>query len=100
MPAPAIVAPSLSTRASRSFGSEPIARRMPHSRVRALTENANTPATPTMAIIIGAPPENARVQAVRRKHLRPHILERRCPLHRLLGGQCAGETAPRHGADG
>jgi hypothetical protein len=34
---------------SRCRGCDPIASRMPNSRVRALTENANTPATPTTA---------------------------------------------------
>ena len=36
---PAIVAPSFTTRPRSAFGSEPIASRMPNSRVRALTEN-------------------------------------------------------------
>ena len=35
---------------SRCVGVEPIASRTPNSRVRALTENVNTPATPTIAM--------------------------------------------------
>ena len=46
----AITAPSVTTPLRRFCGCEPSARRMPNSRVRALTENASTPATPTTAI--------------------------------------------------
>ena len=46
-----MTAPSAITRASRCRGCDPIASRMPNSRVRALTENASTPATPTTAMV-------------------------------------------------
>src|ERR1700722_2793228 len=49
-PAAAITVPSAITPLSSCRGSDPRARRMPNSRVRALTENASTPATPTTAI--------------------------------------------------
>src|SRR5262249_30953509 len=49
-PAIAITAPSVMTPLRIRFGSDPSARRMPNSRVRALTEKASTPATPTTAI--------------------------------------------------
>src|SRR6266446_4820844 len=49
-PAVAITAPSAMTLARSCRGCAPIANRTPNSRVRALTENANTPATPTSAI--------------------------------------------------
>ncbi len=48
---PAMTAPSRSTPASRCCGVDPIASRTPNSRVRALTENASTPATPTTAMV-------------------------------------------------
>ena len=51
MPLTAITAPSPRTRVSRCRGVDPTASRMPNSRVRALTENASTPATPTTAIV-------------------------------------------------
>jgi hypothetical protein len=49
-PAAAITAPSVITLLRRLFACSPSASRMPNSRVRALTENASTPATPTTAI--------------------------------------------------
>ena len=49
-PAAAITAPSWITPFSSRSGYDPRASRMPNSRVRALTENASTPATPTTAI--------------------------------------------------
>ena len=51
MPMPAITAPSLQDARQQCIGADPIASRMPNSRVRALTENASTPATPTTAIV-------------------------------------------------
>ena len=51
MPAPAITAPSPRMRVSRFDGVDPIASRTPNSRIRALTENASTPATPTTAMV-------------------------------------------------
>src|SRR5437660_5947439 len=50
MPAAAITAPSRITPLRSRCGSDPSASRMPNSRVRALTENASTPPTPTTAI--------------------------------------------------
>ena len=50
MPTSAIQAPSRITPSSRLRGCDPIASRMPNSRVRPLTENASTPATPTTAM--------------------------------------------------
>ena len=54
--------PPTSTRASRCRGADPTASRTPNSRVRALTENASTPATPTTAISSAMPanPENTK----------------------------------------
>jgi glycogen debranching enzyme GlgX len=49
-PAAAITVPSAITPLRSCCGSDPRASRMPNSRVRALTENASTPATPTTAI--------------------------------------------------
>src|ERR1700722_11991794 len=49
-PAEAITVPSAITPLRSRCGSDPRASRMPNSRVRALTENASTPATPTTAI--------------------------------------------------
>ncbi len=51
MPTTAMTAPSRKIRVSRCRGADPMASRMPNSRVRALTENARTPATPTTAIV-------------------------------------------------
>ena len=50
-----MTAPSDRTRISRCRGDEPTASRTPNSRVRALTENASTPATPTTAISSAMP---------------------------------------------
>ena len=60
MPIVAIARPSDTTRNTRSPGADPTARRTPNSRVRALTENASTLATPTTAISNAMPanPEN------------------------------------------
>ena len=66
MPPPAITTPSLSTPVSRWRGSEPIARRIPNSRVRALTENARTPATPTTAMSSATPANPPNTKAFRR----------------------------------
>ena len=49
-PSAAIVVPSAITPLSSRCGADPRASRMPNSRVRELTENASTPATPTTAI--------------------------------------------------
>jgi hypothetical protein len=49
-PPMAMAAPSATTRISRCRGSDPTASRIPNSRVRPLTENASTPATPTTAM--------------------------------------------------
>jgi len=49
-PAAAITVPSAITPLRSCCGSDPRASRIPNSRVRALTENASTPATPTTAI--------------------------------------------------
>ena len=66
MPVAAITAPSPSTRVSRCRGSDPIASRTPNSRVRALTENASTPATPTTAISSATPAKPPKTSAFRR----------------------------------
>ena len=90
--------PRASTPISRCRGSEPMASRMPNSRVRALTENASTPATPTTAIssaTAGEAAEDERVQAVRRQHFGAHVLERRRLLHRLVGRQLADDARDR-----
>ncbi len=55
-----------STRASRCRGSEPTASRMPNSRVRALTENASTPATPMTAMSSATPANTPNTSAFRR----------------------------------
>ena len=65
-PAAAITAPSLSTRSSRCRGADPIASRTPNSRVRALTENASTPATPTSAIVSATPAKPPKTSAFSR----------------------------------
>jgi len=68
---------------------------MPNSRVRALTEKASTPATPTTAMASatrGEAAEDERVQALRREHLRPDVFERGRPLDRLVRGQIAHEA--------
>ena len=94
----AITAPSRSTRVSRCRGADPIASRMPNSRVRALTENASTPATPTTAIMqrhAGEAAEDQRVQPIRREHFGAHVLERRRPLDRLIGRQLADDARDR-----
>ena len=88
-------APSDSTRASRCRGVDPTASRTPNSRVRALTENASTPATPTTAIEqrdAGESREHEGVQPLRRQHLRAHVLERRGALHRLVRRQISRMT--------
>ena len=87
-----------STRVSRAAGAEPIARRTPNSRVRALTENASTPATPTTAIVerdAGEPAEHQRVQPIRRQHLGADVLERRRALHRLIRRELANDARDR-----
>ena len=97
-PAPAITAPSPSTRVSRWRGADPIASRMPNSRVRALTENASTPATPTTAIAsatAGEAAEHERVQPIRREHFGAHVVQRRRALDRLIGRQLADDPRDR-----
>ena len=86
-------APSDSTPTSRWRGDEPTASRTPNSRVRALTENASTPATPTTAISSATPanPESTkRVQPLGRQHLGAHVRERRGALHRLVRATARG----------
>jgi hypothetical protein len=62
-PAAAISAPCAITPVTRCRGCAPTASRMPNSRVRWLTENASTPATPTtaMASATAAKPPNTSV---------------------------------------
>src|SRR5438093_1423899 len=55
IPMATIRRPSPSTPVNKRRGGEPIARRTPNSRVRALTENARTPATPTIEIASATP---------------------------------------------
>ena len=98
MPTAAMTAPSRSTRASRWRGAEPIASRMPNSRVRALTENASTPATPTTAIEqrdAGEAAEHQRVQPVRRQHFGADVFQRRRLLDRLVGREIADDARDR-----
>ena len=98
MPMTPITAPSRSTRVSRCHGVEPIASRTPNSRVRALTENASTPATPTTAISSATPGEAAeheRVDAIRRQHFGADVVERRRALHRLIARQLANDLRHR-----
>ena len=69
---------------------------MPNSRVRPLTENASTPATPTIGDRErdrGEPAEHDRVQPVRRQHFGAHVFERRRALDRLIGRQLAHRSA-------
>ena len=102
MPAQAITAPSPRIRVSKRRGVDPIARRTPNSRVRALTENASTPATPTTAIVshAGQSAEDERVQPIRRKNFRSHILERRGLLHRLFRRQVSNDLVPASSQSG
>ena len=75
-------------------GVDPIARRMPNSRVRALTEKASTPATPTTAIKSATPakpPNTSALTPIGRQHLRAHVIQRRGPLHRLIRGDFAND---------
>jgi hypothetical protein len=58
--------PSRSTPCEQVPRFGPIARRMPNSRVRALTENASTPATPTTAIVSATPAKPPNTSAFRR----------------------------------
>ena len=98
MPAAAITAPSRSTPVSRWRGSEPIASRMPNSRVRALTENASTPATPTTAISSATPAKPPKTSAFSRSGASTsalHVVERRRLLDRLLGRQLADDARDR-----
>src|SRR5262249_54843156 len=66
MPPIPITAPSRRTRTSRCVGVEPIANRTPNSRVRALTENASTPATPTIAMRSATPANPPNTSALTR----------------------------------
>ena len=62
---------------------------MPNSRVRALTENANTPATPTTAISNATACEHAKhqgVQAVWRKHFCADVFESGSVLNGFIRG--------------
>ena len=63
MPPAAITIPSAMTPVRMRLGADPMANLMPNSRVRPLTENASTPATPTTAIAraTAAKPPNTRV---------------------------------------
>ncbi len=66
MPAVTMTTPSLRTRVSSCDGVDPIATRIPNSRVRALTENANTPPTPTAAMSSAMPPNAENTNAFNR----------------------------------
>ena len=97
-PPAAIAAPSPITPSSRLRGSDPTASRMPNSRVRPLTENASTPATPTTAIeqrYGREAAEHQRVQPVRCEHLRADVFQRRRALHQLVRGHFANDTRDR-----
>src|SRR5437867_4277475 len=86
MPIAAISTPSESTLVNRCRGVDPMASRTPNSRVRALTENASTPATPTTAISSAMPanPENTKAFSRAGDSTSvAHVLERRGALHRL-----------------
>ena len=88
--------PSDKTPRSRCDGVDPMASRTPNSRVRALTQNASTPATPTTAIKqrdTREAREHERVQALGRQHLGAHVLERRGALHRLIRPKARGRHA-------
>ena len=64
--------------------------------MRALTENASTPATPTTAISSATPAnpdKHERVQPLRRQHFGAHVLERRGALHRLVRRHLADDRA-------
>ena len=97
-PAAAITAPSAITPRRRCRGCDPIASRMPNSRVRPLTENASTPATPTTAIDSATAAKHAEhqcVQTIRREHFRADIFKRRRMLHGLIGGHAANDVRDR-----
>ena len=53
-----------STRDARAAGVDPIASRTPNSRVRVLTENARTPATPTTAMSSATPANPLKTSAL------------------------------------
>src|SRR5712664_2095791 len=80
-PAAAITAPSTMTPFRRCRGCDPSASRMPNSRVRALTENA----------------EHQRIQTVRREHLRADVFQSGSVLNGLIGGHFANNA--RDGRD-
>ncbi len=95
MPATAITAPFRSTPARMLRGIDPSAMRMPNSRVRPLTENASTPATPidrNRQRDHREQAEHRRVQPIRRQHLGADVIERRRLLHRLIGGEFAHDA--------
>ena len=93
-----MVAPSDSTPISRLRGVEPTASRTPNSRVRALTEKASTPETPTTAMSSAMPanPEiDERVQPLGRQDLGADVLERGRALDRLVRRQLADDARHR-----
>src|SRR5260370_40364842 len=69
-PAVAITAPSAMTLARSWRGCAPIASRMPNSRVRALTDNATTPPTPTSAIASATAATTPNITVLRRTGVR------------------------------
>ena len=85
-------------RSAAARGCRPIARRTPNSRVRALTENASTPATPTTAMVSATAAkiaEHQRVEPIRRQHLGADVVERRRLFDRLLRRQIADDPRDR-----
>ena len=79
-------------------GCDPIASRMPNSRVRPLTENASTPGDADdrdRQRDRREAAEDDRVQPIGREHLGADVVERRRALHRLIGRQLADRPGDR-----
>ncbi len=93
MPTVAISAPSTRTWRTTCARDEPSASRTPNSRVRALTENASTLATPTTAISSATAANPDSTKALSRSGastVRAHVRERRGALDRLVRVQVRG----------
>ena len=91
----AITAPSRMTPARRRCGGDPNARRMPNSRMRALTEKAKTPATPTREINRATPAKIPNTTVLRRSgvsDLSTDVCESSCVLNRLVSGHAPDDV--------
>jgi len=93
-----MIAPSATTPRSRFPGCDPSASRMPNSRVRALTEDASTPANANYRDGESHRREYAKdhpVQSLRREYFRTDICQRGSVLHRLIRGHLPNNVRDR-----